>query len=96
MTDIQAWETEDGDAVIWGTHHPELAYEAYEKWLVEVHGDCVSCLEEYRIPFEEFETTNTLRWGHPDLLDEEDWGPKHNWVSPFPEEGFVPFMVVIR
>lgn len=97
MTKIQAWETDEGDIVVWGTHDPNEAYAAYEAWILENYGDDMK--EESRLPRGAFSLHENfgvvIRWGHPFLLQEEDWTERQDWVLKVFKDGFEPFMVVM-
>lgn len=86
-TVIQAWESEDGDVMVWGTHDQAAAEAAFDRYCEEVGADYD---EDSRPEFQYF----SGYWAHPASLDIEDEPWPHSFVSNEPREGWVPVMLV--
>lgn len=76
---IQAWTTENEDAVVWGTHDLTIAKEAYRIMGLDTEPDW----DDVR-----------LMWAAPHLVNEEQWAdedygnePHDGWV-PYTVYGF--------
>lgn len=92
----QAWETEDADLVIWGTHDTALAIEAATRYYVDDVGLTVEQMaEDDQTPDAELMSEARLLWGHPGLPNEEgSWSKGVSETSTI--KGYVPFMVISR
>jgi hypothetical protein len=78
-TTIQAWTTENSDAVVWGTHDLAVAKEAYAIMQLDTEPDWGDV---------------RLMWAAPHLIDQEQWAdedygnqPEDGWV-PYMAFGF--------
>lgn len=97
---MTAWETEDGNVVVWGTHDPEVAALIIEKAIqagtviMDPFGDEDD--DQYKEEFWEWigAGPQTLRWAHQSLIDEEDW-PRWLILNEH-KEHTKPFMVFVR
>lgn len=83
---IEAWDTENGEIVVWGTHDPveaKVAFDHYEEVnQIDIDG------ENPPIYFDEADKY----WGDPRLRhQEENWG-KESWSSE-PVKGWTPYLV---
>lgn len=81
--EVQVWETEDGDIVVWGSHS-----------LTAVRNAVVSADLDGRIVLEDrLDIAPDIRryFAAPELLDEEIWGWDN--ISSEYVEGWVPFTV---
>jgi hypothetical protein len=91
----QAWDTEDGASIVWGTHDPEEAYQIYLKqakeWLGEGFEDGdIWPLESWR--------DAAKYWGHPSILRDTHVDEGAYWDEHTGKEhrrGYVPFLVVV-
>ena len=92
-TEVKAWDTEDGDIVVWGTHDPIEGLDAWVRYMVEDAGFSIDSPEVSVANAEDFRTPIKL-WGSPELLEFEDrW--QGELVSTEPQPNWVPYMVVI-
>lgn len=83
--EIQAWETEYGSVIAWGTHDPEAACPVVNEFFVDYcdeHGVGNALIGEWR-----------KYWGHEALPLIEEW--PRIMTSNEPVEGWVPYMVAI-
>lgn len=92
----EAWVTEEGDAVVWGTHDPVLAEQLYTAHLAAVGvGLADRLLEEMAITQDQWANDATRFWGSPELLELDSWDN-----APRPErtpvDGWAPYLLVIR
>ena len=82
---VEAWETEDGDVIVWGTHDPAEAKGAFDRYCEEVGAD----FDEDSMP--EFQYYSTY-WPHPAAIDIEDEPWPRSFVGKEPISGWVPIM----
>lgn len=85
---VQAWDTEYGDLVAWGTHNPTIARSAVRKYFLEVIGESPESLDEMTPPIEDFRCA-TRYWADPKALENE--GPWNEGEYACHEEGFIPY-----
>lgn len=85
--DLDAWESGDGERiVVWGTHDPQTARQAYDALLTELG------MGADERPAPNFETAAEY-WAHPAARDvEDDVWPK-SFVSEVQRDGWVPFLI---
>jgi len=92
-TPIQAWETKDGLAMVWGTHDAKVATSAYNTYLADDTG--LLHWEEWAVPEREW-VESPVAWGDPELLSPEmaDYPWPEAMQSSEPVQGWIPFLVV--
>jgi hypothetical protein len=84
---LEAWETEDADAVVWGTHDPALAHEVYRDFY-EQNGS-----EPYMYPtIEQWRDEAITKWARPELRYVEEWPADGHGDRPI--EGWIPYLVL--
>jgi hypothetical protein len=83
---IEAWETEDGNVVVWGTHDPQLAEVASTAYWELNRYD-----EEDRPTVEEWESSGNPQWAYPSLKDEEVWAK--DLYGDTEQPGWIPYLV---
>jgi hypothetical protein len=74
---IQAWTTENEDAVVWGTHDLAIAKEAYVIMNLDTEPDW----DDVR-----------LMWAAPHLLEQDGFWDASEYGDE-PKDGWVPYMV---
>jgi len=95
--ELQAWDTEYGDYVVWGTHNPTVARLEVRKYLLEVQAEMPEYIDEVTPPIEDFRNARKM-WADPKCLEQEGVWDKtmiaehHEGYIPF--MGWVPYMVV--
>lgn len=75
--EVQAWTTENADAVVWGTHDIEVAKKVYRDLALDTEPDWDSGI---------------LYWGAPGLDEKEVWPPEDVARQPG-DGCHVPFIV---
>lgn len=92
IDEVQAWDTEYGDYVIWGTHSPAAARAAVRKYICEVIEEDPDQLTP---PFEEFEN-GKRKWADPECLENDGiWDQSKiadHTEDYVPYDGWVPYM----
>lgn len=88
LPETEAWDTEMGDIVVWGTHDPIVAKNAYVEFArrndAEIDEDFLELDFSYADKF----------WGAPHLRDQEvEWEPQS--FSTEPVEGWIPYLVEV-
>lgn len=84
---VQAWDNEYGDVVVWGTHDPVEAEAAFARYCEEVGAE----YDEDTKPDFQY---HQAHWAHPAAIDIEGEPWPRSFVSDEPREGWVPVMFV--
>lgn len=74
---VQAWTTEDSNAVVWGTHDIDEAKKVYRELVLDTEPDWETALQ---------------KWGRPGLDEEEIWNSEDTSDAQ-KEDNWVPFLV---
>jgi hypothetical protein len=87
----EAWITEEGDAVVWGTHDPAIAATVYAKHLVDV-GIVDDELQQMTVTEARWRDAGRF-WGSPKLLEPDDT----EWIRPStePVDDWTPYLIRI-
>lgn len=95
---IEAWDTQDGDFIIWGTHDPRIARIAVSNYLVQAIRFKPTGDEEDDelggLPTIERFINGTREYAHRSLHAEEYWPLEK--LSRRRKFGYVPYLVVVN
>lgn len=83
---LHAWQGEDGDFCVWGTHNPNKAFKAMKQHAYEVGFDDFPSVQDWGLD-------STKYWGRPGLELREEWDAG-DWAMRRTNVLTVPFMVV--